>query len=517
VQKSALKRRFQGKRLSTALLIALLAMLFISVAALAGWTTINTDDDTIDPNWASVTPTYTDASNDAGINDKDEIKVAKYVFDGDAIYFFMESWDATDILSNDDMRAIAALDCNNNGTFDDPDIYENGKLVSKGDRLIVRYNYDQVIMYDGGGSNSIAGDPTWGDPGDNNAGGSGGAWQNPQTEWKVPLKNLYPECRGIRSPVPLAFSIVEVTSSSSTVISQSDGSYQIDNPMDFGDAKNVITWYWGSPTCHDYPTKITCDGPRHGISGLKLGDIIDADSGELANDAAQADDSHYDNAPNDEEGIAPTAAFTWAAGGAGSLDVTVSGGDGYLNCWIDWDRSETFETDEHLVDDQALAAGAHTLSVNVPADVTFDGSYTARCRLAPNAGEGNTPANPVWGGEVEDHDWLIQPVTPAISISGNDVQLSWTHLVQNDDEQAFKSASPYFDVAGATAVGTANATGSATDDGVVGAPTDVIFYKVVGHKTIVDSEDDTVSYTLTSTPSKELGLFEFDLVPGSSS
>jgi len=491
-------------------MIALLVLFLLSVIVLADWTSINTNDDAIDPNWASVTPAYQDDANDADIDDRDEIKVAKFVFDGDAIYFFMESWDPTDILSNDNMRAIAALDCNNNGTFDDPDVYENGKLVSRGDRLIVRYNDDKVIIYDGGGSNSIAGDPTWGDPGPN----GGGAWQNPQTEWKTPLKNLYPECRGSKSPVPIAFSIVEVTSSSSTVISQSDESYLIDNPMDFGDAKNVITWYWGSPTCHDYPTKVTCDGPRHGITGLKLGDIIDPDSGELANDAAQADDSHYDNAPNDEDGIAPSEAITWTAGGAGSLDVTVSGGDGYLNCWIDWDRSETFDASEHLISDQFLAAGAHTLSVSAPAGVTFDGPYMARCRLAPGSNQGVSPSGPVWGGEVEDHDWLIQPVTPAISINGSDVSLSWTHLTQNDEEQAYKNASPYFDIATATAVAAANATGSATDAGVVGTPADVIFYKVVGRKTIVDSEDDAITYTLTSTPSKELGLFEFDLVPG---
>ncbi len=500
------------RRSALSVSFAIIAILLVSLVALADWTSINTDDDQIDPNWASVTPAYEDDTNDAGIQDKDEIKVAKYVFDGDAIYFFMESWDATDILSSDEMRAVAALDCNNNGTFDDADDYQQG---TKGDRIIVRYNYDQVIVYDGSGKNSIAGDPTWGDPGDNNAGGSGGAWQNPQTEWKAPLQNLYPECRGIKSPVPLAFSIIQVTDSDSTVISQSDGTYLIDNPIDFGDAKNVITWYWGSPTCHDYNTKILCSGPRHGISGLKLGEIIDADSGELANDAAQADDSHYNGDPNDEDGIAPTEAITWTAAGAGSLDVTVSGGGGYLNCWIDWDRSETFDSGEHLISEQFLTAGDHTLSVSVPAGVTFDGPYMARCRLTPGSGQGNTPTGSVWGGEVEDHDWLIQPVTPAISISGADVALSWTHLTQNDEEQAYKSAAPYFDVTAATAVGAANTTGSATDAGVVGTPSDVIFYKVVGHKTITDSEDSSITYTLTSTPSKELGLFEFDLIPGS--
>ncbi len=190
--------------------------------------------------------------------------------------------------------------------------------------------------------------------------------------------------------------------------------------------------------------------------------------------------------------------------------MNVTGGNGYLNCWIDWGRDETFDASDQVVNDVSLTAGDHTVSVNVPAGTAFDGPYMARCRLSPNANEGTAPTGAVYGGEVEDHDWLIQPVGDlSIAINGSDVDLTWTHLSQNDSEQAYKSATPYFDMAGASALGGACTTGActATDTGVAGGAADAFYYKVYGQATVSGS-------TIYSTPSKEVGLFEFDLVPG---
>ena len=475
--------------------IAISLLFTIATISLAGWVTIDTNDqyEEIDANWASVTPVYQDTTNDAGVDDRDEIKMVKFTFDGDAMYFLMQSWHGADILSSDSMRAIAALDCNNNGTFNDAD--DVGQ--TNGDRLIIRYNLDQVMIYDGGGNNLIAANPDWGDTDGN------------QTEWQAPLKNLPPGCRGTKAPIPIAFSIVEVTGGSSTTLSQTDV-YQMDNPIDFGDAPNTVSWdNQQGFICDRYDTKLPCDGPRHGVTSLQLGPTIDSDGGELADDPALADDTNYDSAPDDEDGVAPSPAITWTAGGTGSLDVNVTGGSGYLNCWIDWDRDETFETGEQVITDQALSAGDHTINVNVPASVAFDGPYMARCRLSPNPNEGTTPTGPVYGGEVEDHDWLIQPVDLSIAINGSNVDLSWTHLSQNDAEWAYKSTTPYFDRASASALGTACTSGSCTvsDTGVVGGTPNAFYYKAYG-------EADVSGTTIYSTPSKEVGLFEFELVPG---
>jgi hypothetical protein len=191
--------------------------------------------------------------------------------------------------------------------------------------------------------------------------------------------------------------------------------------------------------------------------------------------------------------------------------VNVTGGSGFLNCWIDWGRDETFDASDQVVNDMNLTAGDHTISVNVPSGVAFDGPYMARCRISPNAGEGTSPTGAVYGGEVEDHDWLIQPVGDVtIATSGTDVTLSWTHLAQNDAEQTYKSTSPYFDRATDTALGAACTADpcSSSDAGVVGGTADTFFYKVYG-------QADVSGATIYSTPSKEVGLFEFELVPGS--
>ena len=474
-----MKQRKTPSRLSMPLLIALLVLFATAFIALADWTTINTDDDKIDPNWG--TPVYTDATNDS-TDDKNEIHYAWYTFDGDFVYFSAEVWHASFFLSDSDKRAIGALDCDGNGSVQD-----------QADRLIIYYKDEHVEIYDGTGSSSgyVSGDTTWGETDGNRA------------EWGGPLKMLPPSCRGSESPIDITIAIVDVSSGSAVTLSQSD-TYQYSNPMDFGDSYNDFDG--NSHTCSNYDTIFPCEGPRHGLTSLKLGTAIDADGGDLQDDAAMADDN--DNT-DDEDGVAPSPGVIWTAGGTGSLDVTVSGGSGYLTCWIDWDGDETFETGERVINDQSLTAGEHTISVNVPSGTTFSGPYMARCRLAPNSGEGNVPTGPVWGGEVEDNDWLIQPVDLNIAISGSDVSLTWTHLSQNDSEQAYESATPYFDYASATPLGSAGTSGSATDSGEVGAPANSVYYKVVGQKSVSGT-------TLYSTPSREVGLFEFALTPGTS-
>ncbi len=480
-----MKSRKISNRRAAPLLIALLVLFITAAIALAGWTTINTDDDSIDPNWG--TPVYTDDINDANIDDQDEIHYAWYAYDGDSIYFRMESWSGGNILSSQGYkRAVGALDCNRDGDFNDTD-----------DRAIVitHNDEDNVGVYDGQMTQlRYTDDDAHGDFVGNNV------------EWRFELNLLPPNCRGSDQPTPLAMSIIDVTSLTTyTVVSNTD-TYDYSNPMDFGDALNDVQWSNGDPICSNYDTAYPCNGPRHGVTSLKLGADIDADGGDLQDDVALADDN---TDTDDEDGVSPSPGVQWTAGGTGSLDVTVSGGSGYLTCWIDWDGDESFETSERVINDQSLSAGDHTISVNVPSGATFNGPYMARCRLAPNSGEGATPTGPVWGGEVEDNDWLIQPVDLSISISGSDAVLSWTHLSQNDSEQAYKSATPYFDYTGASPLGTAGTSGSATDAGVVGSPADSAYYQVFGQKTVSGA-------TLYSTPSKEVGLFEFDLVPGTS-
>lgn len=485
------------KRGAISLIIAILFLLFTSVMVMAGWVTIDTDDYDIDPNWATVTPVYVATSNDTSIDDRNEIKQAWFVYDGDYLAFRIDVQSPGAFLSDDNKRVIAALDCNHNGSFRDGD--SGGNF---GDRAIILYPWERVDLTDGTGSITVYSSSS--DELADIDGGSG--------EWKIAIKRIYPNCRGLKEAVPVMFSIID-KNSAATPISQApadgDPPYSYYNPMDFGDAPNDVQWQNNDFQCSNYDTKMPCDGPRHGMTSLQLGSNIDPDAGELADAPALADDTNYSDDPDDEDGVSPSPGVTWTAGGTGSLDVSVAGGNGYLNCWIDWDRDETFETGEHVINDVAVNAGTTTLSINVSGSVTFDGPYMARCRLTPNAGEGTSPTGPVWGGEVEDNDWLIQPADLNIAINGSDVDLTWSHLAQNDSEQAYKSSTPYFDRVSASTLGSACTSGNCTtsDAGVVGGTPDAIYYKVYG-------QADVSGTTIYATPSKEVGLFEFRLVPG---
>jgi len=326
----------------------------------------------------------------------------------------------------------------------------------------------------------------------------------PDIEWQMPLVELPASCRGSSTPVAIRLFIDRTMDNS--VISEATGSHALDNPMDFGDARNL--YYSNTKTCDDYPTLLECNGPRHGITPLHLGANVDADNGDLQNNAALADD---ESNIADEDGVAPQPGYTWNTGNAGGkLDVIVSDGYGYLSCWIDWNRDGDFlDYWEGVMDDAVVAEGKQILPVSVPTSVTFDGPYMARCRISAGIDISDTPTGAVMSGEVEDYNWLIQPVSAQISASSGDININWTSLdQQNNEERAYKSATPYFQREDATLLGGSENPGTATDYNVVGGTPDVIFYKVIGSAQIGGSE------TIYSTPSQETGLFEFSLTPG---
>jgi hypothetical protein len=256
------------------LAIAIIAFFAVVAISMAQWVFIETNDGVIDSNWANVTPVFVDSTNDSSINDKDEIKHAWYVYDGDFISFRIDVWDSTDFLSGNNMRAVAALDCNKNGNFYDGD---SGGVY--GDRAIVLYPWERVDIYDGAG-NILIYSSSGNELSDIN-GNSG--------EWKAPLERIYPECRGLKESIPLAFSIILNTAPQSPVSQaplSGDPPYSYHNPIDFGDAPNDVQWVNNNFQCDRYDTKLPCDGPRHGVTSLQMGLNIDPDAGELADDGA---------------------------------------------------------------------------------------------------------------------------------------------------------------------------------------------------------------------------------------
>jgi hypothetical protein len=446
------------------------------------------------------------ACDDSSIDDRFEIDAAYVTQDGTTMYYRLDTCAVPNI---NIIRVFAAVDCNNDGDVEDP--MQNGNSFT-GDRILVYRpsGSEGIIMYDG----TFATDPNSAEAVAQFTDATLGEWISQSGhyvfEWKMNLQAFYPGCRGSASDVRVAVGTIN-TQSNTQEDSSSLNTWN--NPMDYGDAPGA--WDYQHETCTGYHTVLPapCDGPRHGnlASGFMLGTAIDPDEGGGQPATAAQDDDTSGATPDDEDGVEATAGVVWTPGGSGSIDAFVSGGNGYLNCWIDWNDDDDFDdSGEHIINDQSVTEGENTLTFSVPASVNFASTpalYT-RCRLAPNSGEATSDTGPVWGGEVEDYRWLPQAVTADIDLASPDVSVSWNNLSQYTDYLVYRSTSPYFSIASATGLGPIS-TSPYTDSGVAGDATDDnYFYKVVGRKTV----DGTL---MESTPSNEVGLFEFALTPGS--
>ncbi len=143
-----------------------------------------------------------------------------------------------------------------------------------------------------------------------------------------------------------------------------------ESTVDFGDAPD------------SYGTSIESNGARHEISeDLFLGD------------AAGGSDDGIDFITGFETGLDTL------------VNVRATGG-GYLNSWIDWNQSGSFDENEQVVIDQQMQEGNNRILIDVP-DNAEKGSTWGRTRYSSTPGIGATGG--VSDGEVEDHQVIITP------------------------------------------------------------------------------------------------------------
>lgn len=488
-----------------ALLLALTLVLAVADVAGAGWVTVDTDNGAIvEADWG--TALWTDLSDDEALDNRNEINRAWYMFDGETIAFRIETRAAPALVSSS-YQAVAGFDCNGNGTFEDA-----------ADRLLAYYftdTEDSVTLYDGlvtalvevgagyGERVSVSGNPPRGN-----------------VEWKVKLVSLPFGCRGSVAPVGVGVSIVYDDGSGSGVypiIDQaSPGS--LSHPMDYGDAANGSDEFGD---CIEYPTRLQCVGARHGLgSSLRLGDAVDPDEGNLEDATATADDANGAT-PDDEDGVWPTQGVNWAVGATGgSLDITVSGGSGYLSCWADWSNDKDFvDAGELIISNRSVSAGTQAQTFTVPSGVSFPNTFNVRCRLYATSIASPVSTGPIEFGEVEDYQWAfgsdgnrpvaLTSVKAALSAPSS-VKVSWTDDVFNESYRVLRhNANPYFasDDTGASVLGVVTSAPWELLDGGYGTPANAQFYMVLGQVT-------TSNPDLESGLSNRVGLFEFALTPG---
>jgi hypothetical protein len=151
----------------------------------------------------------------------------------------------------------------------------------------------------------------------------------------------------------------------------------------------------------------------HTIGGIRLGALVDADSSLLNNSSATGDDL---NGSADEDGLIIPAELP--RGTTQVITVSIQGGGGFLNGWIDWNADGDFnDPGEQVASDQAVTVGNVNLSVNVPAGASLGTSFS-RFRVTSTAATGNLPMGSANTGEVEDHTILI---TSIVEVTGGTV------------------------------------------------------------------------------------------------
>lgn len=395
--------------------------LVIASAAFAGWSTINTDGGTVDAAWG--TPSYTESCN-VPARPGDDIQNAWVAYDGSQLYFRIQACGSPIFSNTANMRAIAAIDCNNNGTFDEK--YVAGP---DGDRRIVFYASNGAVwVLDGQNNPVIQLDATHSE--------AIGA----DAEWRVELTNLYPGCRGSTGQINIVWAMADTSTNPATTIDQTDTLYAFNNPMDFGDAgqANTTPAVCGTPAANNWATLLQCNGPRHGMAPptpggqpLRLGsEAVDPDGGNLQNATFNADDTTpppippgftpqptpVGISPDDEQGIAP-ALTPWKTGGTATpasvaLTFQIQGAaSARLSCWIDFNKNGNWQdSTEYVIANAAISSGTTSRTITVPGGKTFPNSFPVRCRVYPNNGAGTPvptvfPYGAIEFGEVEDHLW----------------------------------------------------------------------------------------------------------------
>jgi hypothetical protein len=171
--------------------------------------------------------------------------------------------------------------------------------------------------------------------------------------------------------------------------------------------------YYASMDCGDAPssynTLLVDQGPCHVINGNYLGATPpDAEANGQPNSNATGDGV-------DENGVVPDSIVPWTPGATVQIQATVTGSNGYLVSWFDWNNDGDFNDAGERVQFGNVPAGVNTLNVTIPGGYVAGTTLTTRFRLYSGAPSSISPTGIVNGGEIEDYQWAFSPT--AISLS----------------------------------------------------------------------------------------------------
>ena len=176
--------------------------------------------------------------------------------------------------------------------------------------------------------------------------------------------------------------------------SVSDVDFGFYSAMDFGDLPDT------------YKTKLVSEGARHTIGNLYLGGAPDGDGDSLPDVSATSDDTR---GIDDEDGVVQDPNNNWSPGNTAVLTITVTGNNGYLVAFFDWNEDGDFGEANEVWDFGPQTNGVHTLQVTVPITATMTQYVNARFRLYDGKPLALSPQGLAYNGEVEDYRWPIYP------------------------------------------------------------------------------------------------------------
>lgn len=168
------------------------------------------------------------------------------------------------------------------------------------------------------------------------------------------------------------------------------------------------------------------------VNHIKLGATFSSENGATVNDASDDGVTHPGN---------------WAVGASGgSLSINVTSTEpsarGCLSGWIDWNRDNDFgDASEQIVAMQPMTVQNQNFTFDIPNSVGTDPVstiYNGRIRLIPDWDADGacddqvaiSPALGLFGGEVEDYNWLLTGGTVVIPPTTNNQDLYLPVVVQ---------------------------------------------------------------------------------------
>ena len=261
-----------------------------------------------------------------------------------------------------------------------------------------------------------------------------------------------------------------------------------DAPESYGAAGAIVEPAWEGgviePNTVDTQVNVSDESFALGAPTLPpmgLGATIDSDSTYQASDGATADD---DTAQSDEDAVTGPITYDTTWGETVTQDV-VCRGDGYVTGWIDWNANGVFDAGE-TSQTQQCAGGTVTLSWVVPDDAVdslADSPTYMRLRIAGTEADSANVSGIVQGGEVEDHQVVVDVPNPGLTIDKSaDAEgplvrgdtVTYTITVENSGEIDYTADSPAVitdDMAGVTDDATYNDdatadTGTVDDSGI---------------------------------------------------